>query len=165
MADVLMAEPSSSTHPAQTRREHLLQTFEAYRAELDADVSTTPSGGGCALIAIPAVLRDVEVLILERATRTPDHHLPNHHPALEEANLSSAPRRQPPQRRTARQEPQGCKGQGAGDIWPFRQCQERAACGTRRELLEVGAECVSWARRRIDKPAAGSGQRIWTLAG
>jgi len=36
MADVMMAESSTA---AMTRRDHLLQTFEAYRAEIDADVS------------------------------------------------------------------------------------------------------------------------------
>jgi hypothetical protein len=54
MADVLMAEPSSSTQPAQTRREHLLQTFEAYRAELDADVSDALLDSGNATSIAPA---------------------------------------------------------------------------------------------------------------
>ena len=36
MADVAIAESSTA---ALSRREHLLRTFESYRAELDADVS------------------------------------------------------------------------------------------------------------------------------
>ena len=38
MADVAMAEVPAAGPSTMTRREHLLQTFEAYRAELDADV-------------------------------------------------------------------------------------------------------------------------------
>lgn len=39
MADVLMAESSAAGSSSLTRRQHLAKTFEAYRAELDADVN------------------------------------------------------------------------------------------------------------------------------
>jgi len=38
MADVMMAESSSAS---LSRRQHLANTFEAYRAGLDADVSSS----------------------------------------------------------------------------------------------------------------------------
>lgn len=40
MADVAMQE--AAVTPDLTRREHLAKTFEAYRAELDAYVSSLP---------------------------------------------------------------------------------------------------------------------------
>ena len=43
MAEVMMAESSSAP---LSRREHLANTFEAYRAGLDADVSSNIHPGG-----------------------------------------------------------------------------------------------------------------------
>jgi hypothetical protein len=76
MADVMMAESSSAS---LSRRQHLANTFEAYRAGLDADVSSP-------------VFPVIESWQQEREKRKIDHYLPINHPTIQKTYLPLPPR-------------------------------------------------------------------------
>lgn len=110
--DMPLAEPS----PATSRRQHLGQTFEAYRAELDDDASICPDLETCA-----------DRWLLERIAGKTHHPLAINHPAVQETHLPPPPRGQCPAR-PAPEKPHRGRGKGEGNCRSVQQYQARVGC-------------------------------------